>query len=79
VKHHEPAPQGWVSELYPVEDFGRIKTSDGRSIYFHRHSVLGTDFDRLATGMEVHFTEESGDHGPQASTVKVVSHGAPRA
>ena len=78
VKHHEPRLQGWVSELYPAEDFGRIRTSDGRSIYFHRQSVLGTDFDRLETGMEVEFVEEGGDRGPQASTLKVVGHSAPR-
>lgn len=79
VKHHEPTPHSWVSELYPAEDFGRIQTSDGRSIYFHRHSVVGMDFDRLITGMEVHFVEERGDQGPQASTVRIVSRDPPRA
>jgi ribosomal subunit interface protein len=77
VKHHEPNPQGWVSELYPAEDFGRIATTDGRSIYFHRNSVLGMDLEHLATGMEVQFVEERGDQGPQASTVKVLSRNPP--
>lgn len=79
VKHHEPSPTGWVSELYPAEDFGRINTPDGRSLYFHRHSVVGADFDRLTTGTEVLFTEESGDQGPQASTVRVITHPGPAA
>jgi cold shock CspA family protein/ribosome-associated translation inhibitor RaiA len=77
VKHHEPGPTGWISQLYPAEDFGRIETDDGRSIYFHRNSVVGHDFERLTTGTEVRFVEESGDHGPQASTVKVVAHAGP--
>lgn len=78
VKHHEPPQQGLVSEVYPTEDFGRIQSSDGRSIYFHRHSVLGGDFEHLTTGTAVRFVEERGDHGPQASTVHVESRGAPR-
>ena len=78
VKHHEPPQTGLVSELYPAEDFGRIQASDGRSVYFHRHSVLGGDFEHLATGTPVRFVEEPGDHGPQASTVHVESRGAPR-
>jgi cold shock CspA family protein/ribosome-associated translation inhibitor RaiA len=77
VKHHEPEPFGWVSELYPAEDFGRIATNDGRSLYFHRNSLVGTDFDRLTTGTGVRFTEESGDQGPQASTVRLVAHSGP--
>ncbi len=77
VKHHEPELSGWISELYPAEDFGRIQTSDGRSLYFHRNSVVGTDFDRLTTGAGVRFVEESGDRGPQASTVKLITHPGP--
>ena len=78
VKHHEPMLSGRIAELYPAEDFGRIASGDGRSIYFHRHSVLGGDFERLTTGTAVRFVEEAGDHGPQASTVHVEAHGAPR-
>jgi len=77
VKHHEPGPFGWVSELYPAEDFGRIVTNDGRSLYFHRNSLVGTEFDRLTTGTGVRFTEESGEQGPQASTVRLVAHSGP--
>jgi len=77
VKAHSPEPMGWVSELYPAEDFGRIATSDGRSLYFHRHSVVGGDFDRLTSGTGVRFVEESGERGPQASTVKPIAHAGP--
>ncbi len=77
IKHHEPEPTGWISELSPAEDFGHIETSDGRTLYFHRNSVIGSDFDRLTTGTEVRYVEESGARGPQASTVKVVTHPGP--
>lgn len=77
VKHHEPQPVGWIAELSPLEDFGRIETDDGRSLYFHRNSVVGADFERLTTGTEVRFVEESGERGPQASTVHVVAHPGP--
>jgi ribosomal subunit interface protein len=77
VKHRDTEPIGWVSELYPAEDFGRIQTSDGHSLYFHRHSVVGADFDRLTTGTAVRFVEGSGERGPQASTVKLVTHPGP--
>jgi len=72
VKEHEPPPHGYVSLLVPDEDFGKIKTPDGREIYFHRHSVLGNNFNALKIGSEVRFDEEQGDEGPQASTVKLI-------
>ena len=78
IKHHEPPPAGWISLLSPAEDFGRIATNDGRSVYFHRNSVVGADFDHLTTGSAVRFVEEMGDHGPQASTVQLAPHGAQR-
>ncbi len=71
VKTHQPAPQGRVSELYPEQDYGRIATNEGRDIYFHRNSVVNTDFDKLTVGVLVRFEESVGDNGPQASTVKV--------
>jgi len=72
VKVHQSPAHGHVSELIPMEDFGRIRTDDGREIYFHRNSVINQDFDRLEIGDEVRFEETRGDLGPQASTVKVV-------
>jgi ribosomal subunit interface protein len=72
VKVHETPPHGRVFELKPEENFGRIETSDGRLVYFHRDSVIGADFDALEVGAEVRFDEEMGDRGPQASTVHVV-------
>jgi cold shock CspA family protein len=72
VKHHEGAPVGTVIELDPLGEFGRIETEDGREIYFHRNSVLGGEFPRLAVNSRVTYAEEIGEKGPQASTVKLI-------
>lgn len=71
VKAHEEIPRGRITRLSPLEDYGTITTVDGREIYFHRNSVLNADFDSLAIGTMITFHEEEGDHGPQASTVKI--------
>jgi cold shock CspA family protein len=78
VKRHEPQLRARVVRLSPQRDHGFLRTADGRELYFHRHSVLG-DFDTLAPGAEVRFHEETGDDGPQASTVVIVGGGASRA
>lgn len=72
VKAHEPPGHGRVVELDLDRGFGRIESSEGRIIYFHRNSVLDTDFNSLEVGAEVRFDEEMGERGPQASTVHPV-------
>jgi len=62
-----------VIRLYPEKGFGFIKTLDGREIYFHQNSVLNEKFESLSVGTGVHFEEEIGEHGPQATSVKVIS------
>lgn len=74
VKLHEGSPQGRVTRLFPDEGFGFLETADGREIYFHENSVLDSTFDALEIGTEVHFSEEQGEKGPQATTVRPVSH-----
>ncbi|MFN2309171.1 MAG: cold-shock protein [Gammaproteobacteria bacterium] len=71
VKVHAVSPHGRIRELYPLADYGRIETPDGRDVYFHRNSVVNLAFDRLDIGMPVHFSEEIGEHGAQASSVLV--------
>ncbi len=72
VKTHEAPPLAHVTRLFPQEGYGFLETTDGREIYFHKNSVLNNAFARLAPGSMVSFTEERGDRGPQASTVRVV-------
>jgi cold shock CspA family protein len=72
VKTHEGPPHGTITALHPDQDYGLITTPEGREIYFHRNSVLNADFNSLTPGIEVRFSEEAGDEGPQASSVHVL-------
>ena len=72
VKSHAAIPYGRVSQLFKKEGYGRIETPDNRDIYFNRNSLVNGDFDKLKIGSEVSFAEEMGEHGPQASTVRLV-------
>jgi cold shock CspA family protein/ribosome-associated translation inhibitor RaiA len=72
VKAHEPVAHAQVSKLFPQQGYGFLETAEGREIYFHGNSVLQPGFDRLKVGAEVHFAEEQGEKGPQATTVRLV-------
>ncbi len=77
TKTHEGGLIGTVTKLN--DGFGFFETSDGREIYFHAHSVLDDGFARLKLGTRVTFVEESGEKGPQASTVRILGrHGMRR-
>lgn len=72
VKTHQAPPHGTISVINPDADFGRIKTPQGREIYFHRNSIVGRKFDHLKVGDEVRFSEEPGARGPQATSVQLI-------
>lgn len=72
VKAHEPMSHARVSKLLPADGYGFLETPGGRTIYFHRNSVLDEGFDHLKIGTAVRFVEEEGEKGPQASTVRPV-------
>jgi cold shock CspA family protein/ribosome-associated translation inhibitor RaiA len=72
TKAHVPQPSGRVSKLFPEEGYGFLETADGTEIYFHKNSVLNDAFNRLTIGKRVTFSEELGEKGAQASTVKAV-------
>jgi ribosomal subunit interface protein len=72
VKIHEKQPQGCISTLFPDQGYGFIVSPEGYDVYFHKNSVVNRDFEKLAEGMEVRFSEEMGDKGPQASSVTVL-------
>ncbi|HEY7457673.1 MAG TPA: HPF/RaiA family ribosome-associated protein [Xanthobacteraceae bacterium] len=78
VKSHEAMPIGKVRTINSDRGFGYLETADGREIYFHRNSVLDNAFARLKSGTRVSFSEEEGDKGPQASTVKLLGKHALR-
>ena len=69
VKHHEAAA---IVRVDPAGEFGFLESSDGQEIYFHRNSVLDGGFIRLREGSRVTYTEEMGEKGAQASTVRLL-------
>ncbi|MBB3146806.1 cold shock CspA family protein [Phyllobacterium trifolii] len=69
TNRHVVSPVASVKRL-ESKGFGFLETSDGREIYFHRNSVLDDQFEKLSAGIRVTFTEEMGEKGPQASTIK---------
>ncbi len=72
VKPRIGSARGRICEIDASRGFGRIETEDGRLIYFHENSVIGSRFQDLKAGIRVRFAEEAGDLGPQASTVHIV-------
>jgi len=72
VKAKQGMQDAVVKEILPEEGYGFLETDDGRAVYFHRASILDGHFPQLRVGTKVHFHEEMGEKGPQASTVKVV-------
>ena len=72
VKTHEVPPHGQISKLVLEEDYGIITSADNREVFFHRNSVIDADFDDLAIGAEVRFTEQQDEQGARASTVHVI-------
>ena len=70
--HPAQSLAGVIGRLFRNEGYGFIKTPEGREIYFHKNSVVGGDFDRLGLGTGVQWTEELGDKGPQATSVRIV-------
>lgn len=74
TKAHEPPLQGRVAEIFPDEGYGRIATTAGGLVYFHRNSVVGGAFEALAKGSPVELVVQygEGEKGPQASTVRPI-------
>jgi cold shock CspA family protein len=73
-EHPQQEMAAVVTKLFKEDGYGFLKTLDtGREIYFHANSVTHHDFDRLEVGTGVHFVEEQGQMGPQATTVQIVN------
>jgi cold shock CspA family protein/ribosome-associated translation inhibitor RaiA len=71
--HPQQEISAMVEKLYPEDGYGFLRTVDGQEIFFHRHSVLHDDFDRMEVGTGVNFFKEMGKKGPQASSVRIVN------
>jgi len=74
IKSHQEPTRGRIIRIFPESEYGFIKTSDEREVYFHGNSLLhGKDIKELKFGAEVVFVEEQGKEGPQAARVTVSS------
>ena len=78
IKSHEGQPIGTVVRLDPAGEFGFLRSSDGEEVYFHRNSILGAKISELEIGSRVLFSQEIGQKGPQATTVKLLGKHALR-
>jgi cold shock CspA family protein len=71
VKQHD-VEAAFVVRLFRDQDYGFLKTPEGREIYFHRAATVGQDWERLELGTQVRFEESMGEMGPQATTVQII-------
>jgi ribosomal subunit interface protein len=73
-KARESPLQGRISELHGGDGYGYVQATDGRLVYFHKNSVVGTPFEQLNQDdpVELVVQSEESAKGPQASTVKPI-------
>ncbi|MBM3253518.1 MAG: cold shock domain-containing protein [Candidatus Omnitrophica bacterium] len=64
--------KGRVKRLIRDRGFGFISDSDGREVFFHKSSLVGTNFESLGLEDELEFDVEKSDKGPYAVNVKVI-------
>ncbi len=68
----EPLQEGKVIKLFPEDGYGFIDVGEEGEVYFHRNSVIGDAFAKLAPGSRVAVVVagRESEHGAQASTVR---------
>jgi cold shock protein len=67
------ASNGTINRIVSDRGFGFIRGEDEKEYFFHRSSVEGLDFDRLAPGEQVTFDVQASDRGPRAVRVRAAS------
>ncbi|MEW5895901.1 MAG: HPF/RaiA family ribosome-associated protein [Candidatus Omnitrophota bacterium] len=71
--HPDQTMNAVVSKIKKSAGYGFLRSFEGREIYFHRHSVINVDFNDLMVGDGIHYIEEIGNKGAQASSVHLVN------
>jgi len=71
--HPEQEVAAVVSNLYPDDGYGFLKTTEGREVYFTEKAVVHDKFEDLKIGDGVRFVGRVGDDGFHATTVQVVN------
>jgi ribosomal subunit interface protein len=67
IKRHESPNFGYISKVFPEEQYGFIEGVDGNEYYFNVTNAA--DFDRLFVGDMVQFLGADGSEGRQAHRV----------
>ncbi|MBN1367925.1 MAG: HPF/RaiA family ribosome-associated protein [Dehalococcoidales bacterium] len=70
--HPQNQIKGFIEKLFRDDAYGFIRAIEGQQVYFHKHSVLRNDWERLQVGTGVRFIEEPGEKGLQASSLEIV-------
>jgi CspA family cold shock protein len=65
--------KGTIKRVIRERGFGFISAEDGSEVFFHRSALQDVDFDTLEEGNSVEFDVETGDRGPRAVNLKVVT------
>ena len=65
--------KGTIKRVSRERGFGFISAEDGSEVFFHRSALQDVDFDTLEEGNSVEFDVETGDRGPRAVNLKVVT------
>lgn len=70
--HPQQEIQAFIDQIFPGEDYGYIRTVDGREIMFHRNSLVNENFDALEVGAGVAFELAEDPGAARASSVRVM-------
>lgn len=62
---------GKIKKLVRERGFGFISGDDGTEVFFHKSSLLESQFDSLNENQEVEFETRKGPKGPSAVNVRV--------
>ena len=63
--------KGQIDKVIRDRGFGFIDDTDGRKVFFHQSSLLGTMFSDLKGGEKVEFDVENSPKGPRAVNVNI--------
>ena len=70
--HPQNEVMAFVDRILRDRGYGFLRALDGHQVYFHKNSCLHGEWDRLAVGTGVRYTEEEGENGLQASSLEIV-------
>ncbi len=66
-------PEGTVKWFNDTKGYGFIQSDDGGDVFVHQGEIQAEGFRTLAEGARVQFELSSGEKGPKATQVRVVS------